>query len=199
MEMVVDTTDRCWVWLMTVVISLLLMIMVLPPESTTLVERIPISSTVPLHPSMTTMSPTWYSPSKMVKRPAMMSAMRLWAPSICKMLEAVREANPGRPIVMVLDNASNHHSRLVTGKASELEIKLAFMPPYSPQYNPIEQIWKCVKREISKNFIIDKDELFWLIESVFMEKSASKGYAKSWMRKFLPKKMRNRIFLSRVS
>ena len=121
------------------------------------------------------------------------------APSICKMLEAVRGANPGRPIVMVLDNASNHHSNLVKEKALELGIMLAFMPPYSPQYNPIEQIWKCVKREISKNFIIDKDELFWLIESVFMEKSAFRGYARSWMKKFLTKKMRNRILSSRIS
>lgn len=32
--------------------------------------------------------------------------------SICDMLIAVRDANGDRPIVMILDNASNHHSKI---------------------------------------------------------------------------------------
>ena len=71
--------------------------------------------------------------------------------SICDMLTAVRDANGDRPIVMILDNASNHHSKIVVGKAEELGIELVFLPPYSPKYNPIEQIWKTVKREISRH------------------------------------------------
>lgn len=121
------------------------------------------------------------------------------AASICKMLEAVRAANGDRPVVMVLDNASNHHATAVTDKARELDITLAFLPPYSPKLNPIEQIWKCVKREISQHFIVDLDELFWLIEEVFHEKARTGKYAESWKAKFLPKKLRNRIAASRVS
>lgn len=119
--------------------------------------------------------------------------------SICRMLEEVREANGTRPIVMVLDNASNHHSRAVIQRAGELRITLAFLPPYTPRLNPIEQIWKCVKREISVNFIVDLDELFWLIRDTFLERARIGRYAESWKRKFLTKKMRNRIAASRVS
>lgn len=72
------------------------------------------------------------------------------SPSICEMLEAVRDANGERPVIMVLDNASNHHSRIVVEKAEELRITLVFLPPYSPKYNPIEQIWKTIKREVFK-------------------------------------------------
>ncbi len=90
--------------------------------------------------------------------------------SICEMLEAVRGANGDRPIIMVLDNASNHHSRIVADKAEELGIALVFLPPYSPKFNPIEQIWKTVKRGISEaQLIIDLDELYWLIRDRFLE------------------------------
>lgn len=119
--------------------------------------------------------------------------------SICCMLEAIRRANGERPIMMVLDNASNHHSKVVTAKAAELNIELMFLPPYSPQYNHIEQIWKTVKREISKNFILDKDELFWLIKDVFKREACKLSYAGAWIRKFLPRPIRKMIFSWRVS
>jgi transposase len=50
------------------------------------------------------------------------------------------ESKDGRPIVMVLDNAAWHSDKLNWGKISPL-----FLPPYSPDFNPIEQIWKLLK------------------------------------------------------
>ncbi len=119
--------------------------------------------------------------------------------SICRMLEAIREANGDRPILMILDNASNHHSKVVTERASELNIELVFLPPYSPKYNPIEQIWKTVKREISKNFIVDKDELFWLIKDVFKREACKLSYARAWIKRFLPRPIRRRVYSWRFS
>lgn len=120
--------------------------------------------------------------------------------SICDMLIAVRDANGDRPIVMILDNASNHHSKIVVGKAEELGIELVFLPPYSPKYNPIEQIWKTVKREISKaHLILDLDELYWLIRDVFLGECLSGNYADAWKSDFLSENLRNRISLSMVS
>jgi transposase len=38
-------------------------------------------------------------------------------------------------------------------KAKELNMNLVYLPPYSPDLNPIEYIWKSVKRVLSeKNF-----------------------------------------------
>lgn len=53
-----------------------------------------------------------------------------------------------RPCVIVLDNYSVHHSKPV--KAVEATLKAAgvtffFLPPYSPQMNRIEPVWKSVK------------------------------------------------------
>lgn len=120
--------------------------------------------------------------------------------SICEMLKAVRDANGDRPIIMILDNASNHHSRNVVEKAEELEITLVFLPPYSPKFNPIEQIWKTVKREISKaQLIVDLDELYWLIRDRFLEECLSGHYADAWISDFLSEGAGNGISLSRVS
>jgi hypothetical protein len=46
----------------------------------------------------------------------------------------------GIKTVMVLDNASWHTNKLDWGHIEPL-----FLPPYSPDYNPIEQLWKLTK------------------------------------------------------
>jgi transposase len=53
-----------------------------------------------------------------------------------------------RPCVVVLDNYSVHHSRVVMDAVSELAaagITFCFLPPYSPKLNPIEAVWRQVK------------------------------------------------------
>jgi len=49
---------------------------------------------------------------------------------------------------MIIDNAKYHHARLHLPwrQAQEPEFQLAFLPPYSPDLNPIERIWKLVRR-----------------------------------------------------
>lgn len=64
-------------------------------------------------------------------------------------LEIVRKENPGRSVVIILDNARIHTAGTVRKKATELGIYSAFLPPYSPDLQPIEFGWKDLKREIS--------------------------------------------------
>lgn len=52
------------------------------------------------------------------------------------------------PIVLVMDNAKYQHCQLVSDKAKELNIKLLFLPPYSPNLNIIERLWKFTKKKI---------------------------------------------------
>jgi hypothetical protein len=40
----------------------------------------------------------------------------------------------------VLDGAGYHRSSVVVEKAKELNIKLHYLPPYSPNLNPIERL-----------------------------------------------------------
>ncbi len=53
-----------------------------------------------------------------------------------------------RPCVVVLDNYSVHHSQSVKEALPDLEatsVHFCFLPPYSPELNPIELVWRQVK------------------------------------------------------
>jgi transposase len=54
----------------------------------------------------------------------------------------------GRQVVLIIDNAKYHHARLHREwrQAQEPDFCLAYLPPYSPQLNPIERVWKQTRR-----------------------------------------------------
>jgi len=52
--------------------------------------------------------------------------------------------------ILVLDNCSVHHSKLVTETIDRLGINVLFLPPYSPDFNPIELLWAWVKTFLKK-------------------------------------------------
>jgi transposase len=51
------------------------------------------------------------------------------------------------PIVIVLDNARYQHCKYVLQVAEGLGITLLFLPPYSPNLNLIERLWKMTKKK----------------------------------------------------
>jgi len=89
--------------------------------------------------------------------------------------------------MIILDNFRSHHAKLTTETAGKLNIDLVFLPPYSPHLNPIEFIWKAIKREVSPIFIETKEQIREEIEKHFKKFSQSKSYAKKWIKKFLKK------------
>jgi transposase len=89
--------------------------------------------------------------------------------------------------MIILDNFRSHHAKLTTETAAQLNIDLVFIPPYSPDLNPIEYIWKTIKRELSPLFIETQEQLQNIIEKHFKINSKSKTYAKNWIKKFLKK------------
>jgi len=50
--------------------------------------------------------------------------------------------------VVVLDNASFHHSSQAKLLAAAHGVELVFLPPYSPDLNPIESFWAKLKRAL---------------------------------------------------
>ena len=101
-------------------------------------------------------------------------------------LEKIRLGNPDGRIMIILDNFKSHHALKVAERALELGIDLIFLPPNSPDLNPIEFMWKSIKRIISRSFINSRESMFHLIENAFLSLSKLKSYAKSWMSRFLP-------------
>lgn len=54
-------------------------------------------------------------------------------------------------IYAFLDNARYNWNKEVRAEAKKLNIKLIFLPPYSPNLNLIERLWKFLKKKIRKN------------------------------------------------
>ncbi len=52
--------------------------------------------------------------------------------------------------VLVLDNASIHKGRRIAALAEQAGCELLYLPPYSPDLNPIELVWAWVKRRLRK-------------------------------------------------
>lgn len=73
------------------------------------------------------------------------------APTVCMLIEQLREKHPDIPITLVMDNARYQKCKLVSEKAEELDIELLYLPPYSPNLNIIERLWKHVKQSCLKN------------------------------------------------
>jgi transposase len=54
--------------------------------------------------------------------------------------------------VLVLDNASIHRAEEVQEACNNAEVELVFLPPYSPDFNPIEATFKDLKAWLKLNF-----------------------------------------------
>jgi transposase len=103
---------------------------------------------------------------------------------VCEFLEKIVEENKGKIIILVLDNSRAHHSNKTIIKARELGIILVFLPPYSPDLNPVEYMWKTIKREVSVRFIQSKEHLRNIIKNEFMRVKSSLSFAKKWIETF---------------
>lgn len=54
--------------------------------------------------------------------------------------------------VLVMDNASFHHSEKITQLCADAGVKLVYLPPYSPDLNPIEEFFTKLKAFIKRNW-----------------------------------------------
>jgi Transposase and inactivated derivatives len=72
-------------------------------------------------------------------------------------LKAILEHYPEGKIVLVLDNARIHHAKLLQPfLAANPRLQLVFLPPYSPNLNPIEGLWKWLKDTCINNVFYSK-------------------------------------------
>ena len=74
-------------------------------------------------------------------------------------LEQLR-SDTGCPIFVIADNARYHHSKKVQAflKEKQGDIMMAFLPPYTPELNPDEQVWNHAKAEVGKKCAIRNKE-----------------------------------------
>ena len=79
--------------------------------------------------------------------------------TIMGLLKDIRKQNPKEIIFLLIDNFSSHKADVVKNLAKELNIELCYLPPYSPQLQPIEKVWYKNKRD-NMQYKIDKIKNF---------------------------------------
>ena len=80
----------------------------------------------------------------------------------CDFLDKIAKAyaDSGRPITLILDNARYQKCQSVANKAKELNIELLYLPPYSPNLNLIERLWRFVKKQVLYSKHYDRFDAF---------------------------------------
>jgi transposase len=69
------------------------------------------------------------------------------ATEVCALLQQLAALNLGIPLTVVLDNARYQRCAQVVTLATSLQMELCFLPPYSPNLNLVERLWKFVKKQ----------------------------------------------------
>ena len=90
-----------------------------------------------------------------------------------------------KPHAIILDNYGVHLAVFFTELCKILNIKLIPLPPYSPKYNPIEQVWRTIKAIISRKYITTEDKLKKAFKTEFEKVVDNKSYWIKWVEKFL--------------
>ena len=66
---------------------------------------------------------------------------------VCTLLRKLANLGLTIPITLILDNARYQKCKVVQELADSLGIELLYLPPYSPNLNLIERLWKFVKKK----------------------------------------------------
>ena len=56
------------------------------------------------------------------------------------------------PLAFLIDNASWHKTKDVQDYCKKNKITLFFLPPYSPEFNPIERVWSFLKSKMRQRY-----------------------------------------------
>ena len=107
--------------------------------------------------------------------------------SVCEFLHRIKDKNPGRHALVIWDNAPQHKAAWTRKFAESLGITLVLLPKYSPDLDPIEFIWKSVRRRVSQiEFIRSEWSFKESIRTAFHRLAKGKSFMAGWLEKFQP-------------
>ena len=83
------------------------------------------------------------------------------AESIESFLKKLRRETQGEgKIHLIWDNAGYHTAKTMKAFSNTLNIELHYLPPYSPNLNPIERLWKIMHEQVTYNKYYEKFSQF---------------------------------------
>ncbi|EDK67391.1 Transposase [Streptococcus pneumoniae SP18-BS74] len=104
-------------------------------------------------------------------------------------LEELSQAYPDDYLLLVMDNAIWHKSSILKIPTN---IGFAFIPPYTPEMNPIEQVWKEIRKRGFKN------KAFRILEDVMNQlQDVIQGLEKEVIKPIVNRRWTRMLFESR--
>ena len=81
--------------------------------------------------------------------------------SVLTFIKRIESKHPeARKITLVTDNAAYFRSFKVIQKLKNSKIRIKYLPPYSPNLNPIERLWKYLQKNILYNIFHENPKQF---------------------------------------
>jgi len=84
--------------------------------------------------------------------------------------QLIHRKRRGRKMMVVVDNARWHHAKSLTPWLNHHRetLRLDYLPPYSPEINHIERVWKLTRRLCTHNHYFEElEELVGTVENQF--------------------------------
>jgi transposase len=131
----------------------------IPPENTD-----PVLYHAPTHKSVAVFGAVCPADGRLVTQPATTFNAETFQTFLGIL---IRHARQDRKMIVVADNARHHHAAVLQPWLCQhrCRLQLDFLPPYSPDLNPIERIWKLTRRLCTHNrYFPELDEL---VDAVF--------------------------------
>ena len=88
-------------------------------------------------------------------------------------------------IVLIADNYVVHRATLVKEACKILNIKIVLLPTNSPHLNPIEQVWKSIKKYLSHFYLDNLEQMKKLFTEEFYRIIDNKSFYTNWLIKFI--------------
>lgn len=79
---------------------------------------------------------------------------------VVEFIKKIKKKYPNKEIVIILDNAQYNHANYTKVYSALSGIELFFLPPYSPNLNLIERLWKFTKKRLVHNEYYENFDLF---------------------------------------
>lgn len=82
-----------------------------------------------------------------------------------------------KKIIVVLDNVKYHHAKVLKPflKNHQEQLELIFLPPYSPDFNPMERVWWYMRKKITHHrycqSLEERKIVFWKMFSHFQNEN----------------------------
>jgi len=91
-----------------------------------------------------------------------------------KHLKKVIKSLQYEKLIIVLDNVKYHHAKKLKPflEQNRERLELMFLPPYSPDLNPIERVWWFMRKKITHNRYLhtlkERKAKFWMMFSHYL-------------------------------